>query len=64
MDSAPSHVSVSNFPGNFSDPIDPDEFDAPCDTHPPSISQMGDLYLPFDEAVKRLEWLVGFSLKI
>jgi len=63
MDSAPSRVSISNFPGDFSDPIDPDDFDAPRDAHPPSIPQMGDLRLPFDEAIKKLEGLVGFNLK-
>ena len=63
MDSAPSRVSISNFPGDFSDPIDPDDFDAPRDAHPPSIPQMGDLHLPFDEAIKKLEGLLGFNLK-
>ena len=29
------------------------------DAHPPSIPQMGDLQLPFDEAIKQLEGLVG-----
>jgi hypothetical protein len=63
MDSAPSRVFISNFPGDFSDPIDPDEIDAPRDAHPPSIPQMGDLHLPFDEAIKKLEGSVGFNLK-
>ena len=30
-------VSISSFPGDFSDPIGPDEFDAPRDAHPPCI---------------------------
>ena len=29
----------------------------------PSIPQMGDLRLPFDEAIKKLEGLAGFNLK-
>ena len=37
MDPAPSQVSISNFPGDFSDPIDLDEFEIPRDAHPPSI---------------------------
>jgi superfamily II DNA helicase RecQ len=63
MDLAPSRVSISIFPSDFSDPIDPDEFEAPRDAPPSSIPQMGDLYLLFDEAVKKLEGLVGFNLK-
>ena len=64
MDSTPSHVSISNFPGDFSDPIEPDEFDAPRDAYPQCIPQMGDSYLPFDEATKKLEGLLGFNLKL
>ena len=64
MDSTPSHVSISNFPGDFSNPIEPDEFDAPRDAYPQSIPQMGDSYLPFDEATKKLEGLLGFNLKL
>ena len=59
MDAVPSQVSISNFPCDFSDPIDLDEFETPRDAHPPSIPQMGDLQLPFDEAIKQLEGLVG-----
>ena len=63
MDSALSRISISNFLGDFSDPVDPDDFDAPRDAHPPNIPQMGDLHLPFDETIKKLEGLVGFNLK-
>jgi len=63
MDSAPSQASISIFPGDFSDPIDPNEFGAPRDPTPPSTLQMGDSHLPFDEAVIKLEGLVGFKLK-
>ena len=38
IDSALSRVSISNFLGDFSYSIDPDEFDAPRDAHPPYIS--------------------------
>ena len=64
MDAVPSQVSISNFPCDFSDPIDLDEFETPRDAHPPSIPQMGDSYLPFDEATKKLEGLLGFNLKL
>jgi len=63
MDSALSRISISNFLGDFSDPVDPDDFDAPRDAHPPNIPQLGDLHLPFDDAIKKLEGLVGFNLK-
>jgi hypothetical protein len=63
MDLAPSRVSISIFPGDFSNPIDPDEFEAPRDASPSSIPQTGDSHLPFDKAVKKLEGLVGFNLK-
>ena len=50
MDSAPSRLSISIFPGDFSDLIDPDEFETSRDAPPPSTPQMGDSYLPFNEA--------------
>ena len=67
MDLAPSRVSISKFSGDFRDPIDPDHFEASRDaaTYLASIQvlQMGDLQLPFNDAVKKLEGLVGFNLK-
>jgi hypothetical protein len=63
MDSVPSRLSISIFPGDFSDPIDPDEFETSRDAPPPSTPQMGDSYLPFNEAIEKLEGLVGFNLK-
>src|SRR5487761_117613 len=63
MGSAPLRISISNFPGDFTDPVDPDDFDAPRDAHPPNIPQLGDLHLPFDDAINKLEGLVGFNLK-
>ena len=63
IDLAPSRVSISKFPGDFSDPIGLDHFEASRDAYLPSILQMGDLQLPFDDSVKKLEGLVGFNLK-